>query len=263
MKTLSTPCICFLFFLSTSFFFTTQSTATVGGPQILEIIGFDAQQNSVVFVRHKNDAEGLPPQLWAYRLGLGEIEVMADATKYYNNGPITKGITPLKKMDVITDKMLKVNWHPPVEVNDTILQFEYTLFPAKVQLADHQFDIVQCFKKDKPIEVAEQYYFEQSDLVFVIFRYLGVCFETGYMKDTLLVSTMSAIQNIEKEQSEDTPTAMDTLAENENTPTSTETEPIETDYSLLWTLSIMILLAVVYLWLRLKSGRNRVGKRRR
>lgn len=253
-------------------FFCSQSFATVGGPQILEILGFNKQENSVLFLQHKNDAEGLPPQLWAFRLGSGEIEVHEDASAYHDNDgqAITSALQPLENTEVITPSMLKVNWQTPVEVNDTVMQFEYTLYPAKVKVADHSFDIVQCFKKDKPIEVAEQYYLEQSDLVFTIFRYFGVCFETGYTKDTLLVSTMSAVKDLSKQEMDKTEDiisdeGIDTLSEEEKNSRDNQDSDYspKKDNSLLWTLAALIGLAFVYLFLRLKSGRNRVGRRRK
>lgn len=259
----------FLLLIFFGLFSTLQSQATVGGPQILQLLGFNESENSVLFLWNKQDAEGLPPRLWAFRLGSGEIEVVEDASKYHDNDglPITTGLKALKETDIISPSMIAVDWQTPIEVNDTLLQFEYTLFPAKVKVADHSFDIVQCFKKDKPIEVIEQYHLEQSDLVFAIFRYFGVCFETGYTKDTLLVSTMAAIEDLTEQETEE---VSDSLSENEADLDSNNDENVDadnyspkTDYSLLWTLSLLILLAVVYLFLRLKSGRNRVGRRRR
>lgn len=262
MKTFPSLFVSRLLCLLIGILFTLQNFATVGGPQTLEILGFNEQENSVLFLRHKNDAEGLPPQLWAFRLGSGEIEVMADASKYYDNDgqAITKELKTLEKTEVITPSMLNIDWQTPIEVNDTVLQFEYTLYPAKVKVVDHTFDIVQCFKKDKPIEITEQYYFEQSDLVFVIFQHFGICLETGYTKDTLLVSTMSAVANFAKQEE-----AEDTISQTNNSPSTVEDSNYtpKKDNSLLWTLSIMVGLAFVYLFLRMKSGRNRVSRRRR
>ncbi len=261
MKTPSSIYTFLLFF--TFFLFPSSSTATVGGPQTLEMLGYDVSENSVLLLHHKNDAEGLPPQLWAFRLASGETEVLSDASKYFQNDQaLTTGLKPLKNTQAITPKMLQTDWQTTIEVNDTLLQFEYTLYPAKVKLIDHEFDIVQCYKKDKAIEVAEQYHFEQSDLVFAIFRHFGVCFETGYFKDTLLVSTMSAVENRAydlKEMKNDT-----TSMSNSHplTPPANETPKASDDYSLAYTLSAMIILAMVYLFLRSKSGRNRRRKRR-
>ncbi|MFK7905909.1 MAG: hypothetical protein AB8B69_12325 [Chitinophagales bacterium] len=253
----------FLLFLPL-FLFPPSSTASVGGPQTLEMLGYDVSQNSVLLLRHKKDAEGLPPQLWAFRLASGETEVLSDASKYFQNDQsITTGLKSLKKTQVVTPKMLQTSWQTPIEGNDTIRQFEYTLYPAKVKLLDHQFDILQCYTKDKPIEVAEQYYFEQSDLVFSIFQHFGVCFETGYTKDTLLVSTMSAIESMAYDLKE---MEKDTSSMNNNqtvTPPSKKVPAPSDDYSLAYTLSAMIILAMVYLFLRSKSGRNRRKKRRR
>ncbi|MGB1242798.1 MAG: hypothetical protein ACPG49_09770, partial [Chitinophagales bacterium] len=176
------------------------------------------------------------------------------------------GLQSLKKTNAITPKMLQLEWKTPLEVNQTTPQLEYTLYPAKVKLIDHQFDILQCYKKEQAIEVAEQYNFEQSDLVFAIFRHFGVCLETGYFKDTLLVSTMSAVESKAHDLNE---MNNDTSSKSNNqtiTPPSNKTPKTpkaSNDYSLAYTLSAMIILAMVYLFLRSKSGRNRRGKRRR
>jgi hypothetical protein len=63
----------------------------------------------------------------------------------------------------------------------------YDLYPVNVKWGDELYKIYQCYDRIKPPEVYSAYTFQDLEISVVIIRYKGICFETGYLKDTLLV----------------------------------------------------------------------------
>lgn len=181
-----------LILLFTFIFFPGALYATVGGPQFLQILGY--KENSLYFIYEYHDEGVNSPELWRYDLSGDSLYITSDWINYPDES-IDKALKRhnldmLRVPDTIAyapDDHIRFIFGEPVEQYMESMDVYYDLYPVNVQWDDELYNIFQCYDRNEQPEVRTALTFKDLKISLAIIRYKGICFETGYLKDTLLI----------------------------------------------------------------------------
>ncbi|ENU20405.1 hypothetical protein F994_01464 [Acinetobacter bohemicus ANC 3994] len=203
MLKLKTSLLSLIFLPCTSF-------ATVGGPQNIEILGYDHQDQKVYLLKHYEDGRGRLPQLYYYQFKNNQHpEKLIQVNSLYIN-PKTKKIdydqdsrlfnqeirkikNRLQLLITISKSTIKVqilnkttskekSWYDP---NEFIPKYKYTY-----QLTSKNFksQIHQAIDYRQGLSISQAYKIPNQQKIIATVKYLGLPFETGYtIEDPVLL----------------------------------------------------------------------------
>lgn len=166
--------------------------ATVGGPQLLKFLGH--KENSLYFIYEYHDERVNPPELWRYDISDDSLYISSDWINY----PEESIDEALKRNDldmrqlpdtIAAHGQIDFDYGHPVERYMESMDIFYDLYPVNVKWEDETFKIYQCYDRIERPKVHKAYTFQDLDISLAIIRYKGICFETGYLKDTLLIKS--------------------------------------------------------------------------
>ncbi len=186
------------------------SYATVGGPQNIEILGYEANEQKLYLLRHYEDGRGRLPQLYYYQFKNNKhpekaIEVKSlyinpktqkvdydqDGTQFEKDlNKIKKRLTPLTIPNTKTTKIQiirKTTQHVPSSYDPQEKMPQYT-FLYKV-LASHQSSSLQkAISYNQTLQISQNYIIPKQNIKIVVVKYLGIPFEMGYsIEDPVLL----------------------------------------------------------------------------
>lgn len=183
--------------------------ATVGGPQTIEVLGYEAKEQKVYLLKHYQDGRGRLPQLYYYHFKNSlnpnkliqvdslyihpktkKIDYDQDDT-YFNQElkKIKNRLQPLpsstSKFRITVDKKSVQHvptWYDPKQKQP---EFHYT-YTVKNQNFKSQRQ--QATAYTTPLKISQQFIIPQQNKVLVTVQYLGIPFETGYtIEDPVLL----------------------------------------------------------------------------
>ena len=186
------------------------SLATVGGPQNLEVLGYEAKDQKLYLLRHYLDGRGRLPQLYYYNFKSKMPNQLIQVNSLYIN-PKTKKIdydqnskkfdqeiakikkrltpvVPLPKQNIQL-KVLKTRkgttpaWHDPKQ---SVPKWTYQY---RIESGHHKSPIQQALSYKPDLRLNQIYKIPKQDKLLVTVKYLGIPFETGYhIEDPALLS---------------------------------------------------------------------------
>lgn len=197
---------------SAAFFslFSLSAYATVGGPQNIEVLGFDKKDQKIYVMRHFHDGRGRLPQLYYYQLNAKSPTQLITVKSLYIN-PKTKRIdydqdstafdkeikkiknrltrlTPINNNNVRIQIITTINgtakaWYDPSE---TIDKWKYQ-YRVKNSTYKSTLQTAETYKEG--LKVSQAYKVPQQPYLLSMVKYLGIPFETGYtVEDPILLS---------------------------------------------------------------------------
>lgn len=184
--------------------------ATVGGPQNIEVLGYEVKDQKLYLLRHYLDGRGRLPQLYYYHFKSKTPNQLIQVNSLYIN-PQTKQIdydqnsrkfdqeiakikkrliplVPLQKQNIQL-KLLKTSkgtapaWHDPKEkVPKWTHQYQ-------VQSGQYRSPVQQAVSYKTDLRLSQTYKVPKQNKILVTVKYLGIPFETGYhIEDPALLS---------------------------------------------------------------------------
>lgn len=186
--------------LSVFIFFSEAVYATVGGPQFLQFLGY--KENNLYFIYEYHDEMVNAPELWRYEISADSLYVTKDWLDY----PDESVNEALKRHDLeglqIPDRVaaknqLRFEFGEPVQRYMESMEMFYDLYPVNVKWGEEAYKLLQCYNKIDQPEINRTYSFPDLGISLAIIRYKGICFETGYLKDTLLIKSFQGDVNAE------------------------------------------------------------------
>jgi len=186
------------------------SLATVGGPQNLEVLGYEAKDQKLYLLRHYLDGRGRLPQLYYYNFKSKMPNQLIQVNSLYIN-PKTKKIdydqnskkfdqeiakikkrltpvVPLPKQNIQL-KLLKTRkgtapaWHDPKQ---SVPKWTYQY---RIESGHYKSPIQQAISYKPDLRLNQIYKIPKQDKLLVTVKYLGIPFETGYhIEDPALLS---------------------------------------------------------------------------
>ena len=190
------PCTCF---------------ATVGGPQNIEVLGYEGKEQKVYLLKHYLDGRGRLPQLYYYQLKNNkQPEKLIQVSSLYINpktkkidydqdsrqfdkeiAKIKKRLNPLApipkssiKIQVLSKTTSKQqSWYDPKQY---IPKYTY-----KYQLSSKNFksQIHQAIDYRYGLNISQAYKVPQQQKILAVVKYLGLPYETGYsIEDPVLLT---------------------------------------------------------------------------
>lgn len=179
-------------------FFTT-AHSTVGGPQFLEYLG--VKEDIHYFLYSNSDQMANPPELWMYDITEDKIRVNKTWIDYpdesINQALARKDLIALNFPDTISfDHSFIFEYADPEEVYLQSMDITFEQFPLKIIWNGQNYLLKQCFDTKPFPEVMETINLKNPLKSFSIVRYQGVCFETGYLRDTLLIQEISVLDTL-------------------------------------------------------------------
>ena len=191
--------------------FTNKSFATVAGPEILEVMGFDAQEKKVFVARHYQDESGRLPSLYYFQLDGKNSEKLIPVKSIYENLPdddiiktenlfnqsLKKIQSRLQPLQTIPQRSLKLNminqtykegdfWiysHPDDQFN--LKKYTSTFF---IQSPSAKSNVVTTTNYiDPKISILNFYQIPNTKYQLTIIRYLGIPRESGYTRDEAIL----------------------------------------------------------------------------
>lgn len=186
------------------------SLATVGGPQQIEVLGYEVKEQKLYLLRHYLDGRGRLPQLYYYHFKSQKPNQLVQVHSLYIH-PKTKKIdydqhskkfdqdiaqikkrltpvAPLAKQNIQlkrirTDKSTAPAWH---DSRQNVPKWTYLY---RVQSGPYQTSIHQAVSYTPDLVLNQAYRIPQQDKLLVTVKYLGIPFETGYhIEDPVLLS---------------------------------------------------------------------------
>lgn len=183
--------------------------ATVGGPESIEVLGYEAKEQKVYLLRHYEDGRGRLPQLYYYQFKNNKnpskiiqvnslyinpktkkIDYDQDDTQFneaLNN--IKKRLQPLQPSNMqnrisYSQKAIKqvATWYDP-EQTQAQIHYTFTVSNSKFQSKQQK-----AIAYDTPLKVVQQFLIPKQNKMLVTVEYLGIPFETGYnIEDPVLL----------------------------------------------------------------------------
>lgn len=164
------------------------SFATTGGDY--ELVTLGADESGIYFLHYYHDESDRAPALWKYNFDSNKISQTYDWSNYpkesIEDGIIRMGWDNLSKIsmdnsfDLSQIQMLEL---APIKIFDKFNEEYYSVFPYQVQFGNQQITLNQCYSNKSTPTIVEL--FTLNDIHFVHLRYLGLCYEGGYNKDTV------------------------------------------------------------------------------
>lgn len=197
------------FLLYTSLSITTPVFATVGGPESIEILGYEAKDQKVYLLRHFEDGRGRLPQLYYYQFKNNKypnkiiqvnslyinpktqkIDYDQNDTKFNQElNKIKKRLQPLQPTKVknhisYLHKEIKQvpTWYDPQQ---TEAQTTYTY---RISNPSFQSATQKAVAYHSAVKVSQQFMIPKQNKMLVTVQYRGIPFETGYdIEDPVLL----------------------------------------------------------------------------
>ena len=184
--------------------------ATVGGPQTIEVLGFDKKDQKIYLMRHFEDGRGRLPQLYYYQLNSQKPTQLITVKSLYIN-PKTKRIdydqdsiqfdkeiakikkrlvelTPVNNNNARIQLLTTMNgtaksWYDP---NETIDKWTYQY---RVKNSQYKSAVKKAETYKEGLKISKTYRVVQKPFYLVTVKYLGIPFETGYsVEDPVLLT---------------------------------------------------------------------------
>lgn len=175
--------------------------ATVGGPETLELLGYQPKTGMIFLLNYSGGESGCLPDLWRYELRTRtlikthtcESTLMSEGTSIYDQAldEIKKQLIPIPSIvSELPGFSVSVDPLPARERVDIQTGEKTTARPARF-LVRHQSEsqtitIESCNKTDDPPQIMGAYAVTSTQNAFVILRYQGLCYEGGYTKDIVV-----------------------------------------------------------------------------
>ena len=163
--------------------------ATTGGPRFLTFLG--QKDSSLYFIYEFHDESANLPELWEYNSSLDTL-IINDNWLNYPGEAVSEGLKRmlLSKLKTnglpVTDSII-FTFKDPIQVYYEEFNEYFNEFPVVVIWDSNEFQIIQCFENSSHPKVMTSGTFPTLGVSMAIIRYKGVCIETGYEKDTLLI----------------------------------------------------------------------------
>lgn len=184
--------------------------ATVGGPQTIEVLGYDSKDQKIYVMRHFEDGRGRLPQLYYYQLNSKKPTQLITVKSLYIN-PVTKRIdydqdstqfdkeiskikkrlvklTPMNNSNAQIQLITTMNgtaksWYDP---NENIDKWSYQY---RVKSSQYKSAVQTAETYKEGLKISKTYKVAQQPYRLVTVKYLGIPFETGYnIEDPVLLS---------------------------------------------------------------------------
>lgn len=180
------------------------SYATVGGPQLLTFLGH--KENNLYFIYEYHDEMDNPPELWHYDISGDSLYINREWINYPDES-IGEALNR-HNLDVLKNNIdtvaasheVEFNFGEPVQRYMETMEVFYDLYPVRVQWGNEVYNIFQCYDRVEQPEIHRAYTLKDLKISIAIIRYKGVCFESGYLKDTLLVKPYQEGKSTDQEQ---------------------------------------------------------------
>jgi len=186
------------------------SLATVGGPQNLEVLGYEAKDQKLYLLRHYLDGRGRLPQLYYYNFKSKMPNQLIQVNSLYINpktkkidydqnskkfdqeiAKIKKRLVPLNPIQKSKPqlKVLKTTkgsapaWHDPQE------KVPKWTYQYQVKSGSQKSPVQQAVSYQQGLKISQAYKVPRHNKTLVVVKYLGIPFETGYsIEDPALLS---------------------------------------------------------------------------
>src|SRR5690606_10109752 len=184
--------------------------ATVGGPQNIEVLGYEVKDQKLYLMRHYLDGRGRLPQLYYYNFKSKQPNQLVMVNSLYIN-PKTKRIDydqssqtfdqeiakikkrlipviPVKKQNIRlellkTSKGYASAWYDPQEKVPK-WTYQYQVKSGSQKSLTHQ-----AVSYQQGLKISQAYKVPKQNKTLVTIKYLGIPFETGYtIEDPVLLS---------------------------------------------------------------------------
>ena len=190
------PCTCF---------------ATVGGPQNIEVLGYESKEQKVYLLKHYLDGRGRLPQLYYYQFKNSQQPAkLIQVNSLYINSKTRKidydqdsrqfdkeiakikkrlnPLAPLPKSSIKIQVLKKItskekSWYDPKEY---IPKYTYTYQLSSKSLKSQ---IHQAIDYRHGLSISQVYKIPRQQKILAVVKYLGIPFETGYsIEDPVLLT---------------------------------------------------------------------------
>lgn len=184
--------------------------ATVGGPQNIEVLGYEVKEQKLYIMRHYLDGRGRLPQLYYYNFKSQKPNQLVQVNSLYIN-PKTKRIDydqDSRKFDQniakIKKRLVPLNPIQKSKLQLKVLKTKKGSAPAwhdlqeKVPKWTYQYQVKSSLQKSpvqqavsyqQGLKISQAYKVPKQNKTLVIVKYLGIPFETGYsIEDPALLS---------------------------------------------------------------------------
>ena len=181
------------------------SHATVGGPQSIEVLGYDASEQKVYLLRHFYDGRGRLPQLYYYlltsrtpqqQIGVRslyinpqtqQIDVDQDPQKF--NQALEKIKNRLQMLQPIPHQTLQLKIlqrkQKLINVsNTTIRQYQYRY---QLKRSGLYSPVVTAYSYTPKIEMSQSYLIPNHNKIIAVVKYQGIAMEGGYWIEDALI----------------------------------------------------------------------------
>lgn len=184
--------------------------ATVGGPQNIEVLGYEVKGQKLYILRHYLDGRGRLPQLYYYNFKSAKPNQLIQINSLYIN-PKTKridydqdsrqfdrDISKIKKRLILLKpiqtphpqlKILKTMkgtapaWHDPKE------KVPKWTYQYQVKFGSQDSPVQQAVSYQPGLKISQVYQVPKQNKTLVTVKYLGIPFETGYsIEDPVLLN---------------------------------------------------------------------------
>ncbi|MGE8538013.1 MAG: aminotransferase [Acinetobacter sp.] len=184
--------------------------ATVGGPQNIEVLGYEVKEQKLYVMRHYLDGRGRLPQLYYYNFKSKTPNQLIQVNSLYINpktkridydqdsrkfdqdiAKIKKRLVPLHPIQKSKPelKILKTTkgtapaWHDPQE---KVPKWSYQY---QVKSGSQKSPLHQAVSYQPGLKISQAYQVPRQNKTLVTVQYLGIPFETGYtIEDPVLLS---------------------------------------------------------------------------
>ncbi|HJE53512.1 MULTISPECIES: aminotransferase [Acinetobacter] len=184
--------------------------ATVGGPQNIEILGYEVKEQKLYVMRHYLDGRGRLPQLYYYNFKSAKPNQLIQVNSLYINpktkridydqdsrkfdqdiAKIKKRLVPLSPIQSSKPqlKILKTTtgtaaaWYDPQE------KVPKWTYQYQVKSGSQKSPTHQAVSYQQGLKISQAYKVPKQNKTLVTVKYLGIPFETGYsIEDPVLLS---------------------------------------------------------------------------
>lgn len=186
------------------------SLATVGGPQNIEVLGYEVKDQKLYLLRHYLDGRGRLPQLYYYNFKSKTPNQLVQVNSLYINpktrkidydqdskkfdqeiAKIKKRLTPVipRTQQNIQLKVLKTSkgtasaWYDPQQ---RVPKWSYQY---RIESGRYKSPTQKAVSYKPDLRLNQTYKIPKQDKLLVTVKYLGIPFETGYhIEDPALLS---------------------------------------------------------------------------
>lgn len=182
--------------------------ATVGGPQSIEVLGYDAPDQKVYILRHFHDGRGRLPQLSYYLLGSKQPQKQIDVSSLYIHHktqkvdfdqdpatfnqalakiqrrlqPLTKVNTNQLKLKVLQRKQRRVK--AAMDPSCSLLEYQYRY---QVQKSALRSPIQNAISYQPKIQLSQSYSIPKHNKILAVVKYQGIAMEGGYSVEDAVI----------------------------------------------------------------------------